>query len=330
MFEIERDFAKEGKRYIIGIDEVGRGPLAGDVVAAAVCVDFSKINEDTQDLDLIPGVKDSKKLTEKKRRNLAGLIKEKTVDFAIAGASAKVIDEINILQATIMSMENALKALEKKLEAKGIKADLVLVDSVKIKTDLETKSFNKGDDLCYSIGCASIIAKVYRDDVLCKKYEEDYPGYGFLKHKGYGTKVHREALLLLGPSPIHRRTFLKNIDKWKDESKKRGAEGEKRAEEYLEEMGYKIIKRNFTIPSGEIDLIALKDEYLVFVEVKLRKNANYGYGFEAVDEIKQKKIKSAAEVFYYKGAYRDYQPRFDVIEIYTDDNTINHFVDAFQ
>ncbi|MDO5028058.1 MAG: ribonuclease HII [Bacillota bacterium] len=332
MFDIELAYYKEGKRYIIGIDEVGRGPLAGDVVAAAVCVDFGQINESAHDLGLIAGVKDSKKLTEKKRRDLATKIKEGTVDFALAGASAQVIDKINILQATKLSMEKALKDLESKLRDRGIEPDLVLVDSVKIASHLETVSLTKGDDKCYSIGCASILAKVYRDDVLCQQYEEAYPGYGFAKHKGYGTKAHRQALIDLGPSPIHRRSFLKNMKKWEDEAKRLGDQGEEKAQAYLEAQGYKIIDRNFIFHNeGEIDLIARKDFYLVFVEVKQRKNANYGYGAEAVDSIKQGKIKKAAEYYYqFKAKDKDLQPRFDVIEIYTETDEINHFVDAFQ
>lgn len=331
MFDIERSYHAQGKRYIIGIDEVGRGPLAGDVVAAAVCVDFDKINEEAHDLGLIEGIKDSKKLSAKKRQALAGKIKEAAVDFSIAGASAQTIDKINILQATILSMEKALKDLEDKLKKKNIGADLVLVDSVKIKSDIETVSLDKGDDKCYSIACASILAKVYRDDVLCKKYEEDYPGYGFEKHKGYGTKAHREALLKLGPCPIHRQSFLKNMKKWEDEAKRLGDLGEKKAEAYLKDQGYEILERNFIFHGeGEIDLIAKKDFYLVFVEVKQRKNANYGYGAEAVDEIKQKKIKKAAEYYYHFVNKEDLQPRFDVIEIYSDTDDLNHFVDAFQ
>lgn len=323
MFEIERDLNTQGKRYIIGIDEVGRGPLAGDVVAAAVCVDFSDSK------NLIEGIKDSKRLSDKKRRELASLIREKAVDFSIAGASPKVIDKINILQATILSMENALNNLIKKLEKRGIVPDAILVDSVKLNLDIPHTSLNKGDDKCYSIGCASILAKVYRDN-LCERWDEEFPGYGLKQHKGYGTKMHREALVKLGPCDIHRQSFLKNMIKWKDESVMRGAQGEEKAEEYLEEKGYKIVEKNFKTETGEIDLIVKKENLLVFVEVKLRKDANYGYGFEAVDDVKQKKIKSAAEYYYYFKSSQELQPRFDVIEIYTNTDTINHFKNAFQ
>lgn len=323
MFEIERDLYIQGKRYIIGIDEVGRGPLAGDVVAAAVCVDFS------DEKHFIEGIRDSKKLSDKKRREMASLIRENVVDFSISGASPRVIDKINILQATILCMENALDDLINKLKKKGITPDIILVDSVKLNPKFSHISLNKGDDQCYSIGCASIIAKVYRDN-LCEKWDEEYPGYGLKQHKGYGTKMHRESLVKLGPCEIHRQSFLKNIVRWKDESTMRGAVGEDKAGEYLEENGYSIIERNFQTNTGEIDLIATKGNILAFVEVKLRKDANYGYGFEAVDEIKQKKIKSAAEYYYYFKSDQKLQPRFDVIEIYTSTDTLNHFVDAFQ
>lgn len=320
MFEIENRLYKKGKRYLIGIDEVGRGPLAGDVVACAVCVDFS---------NLIEGVKDSKKLTDKKRKELAKTISEEAVDFAIAGASPEVIDKINILQATKVSMENALKELEEKLEKKGITPDGVLIDSVEIETDLPHLSLDDGDNQCYSIACASILAKVYRDN-LCIKWDEEYPGYGIAKHKGYGTKAHREAIVELGPSPIHRKTFLKNLDKWRAETLERGAEGEEKAARFLENLGYKIIERNFKVKSGEIDIIALDKDEIAFVEVKLRKDKSFGTASEAVDEYKQEKIKSAAEHFYYEGKYRDYQPRFDVIEVYTKEDIINHYVNAFE
>lgn len=319
MFEIEKRLYKKGKRYLIGIDEVGRGPLAGDVVACAVCVDFS---------NLIEGVKDSKKLTEKKRKELAKIISEEAIDFAIAGASPEVIDKINILQATKVSMENALKELEEKLEKKGITPDGVLIDSVKIDTDLPHLSLDDGDNQCYSIACASILAKVYRDN-LCIKWDKKYPGYGLARHKGYGTKAHREAIVELGPSPIHRKSFLKNLEKWRAETLERGAEGEEMAARFLENLGYKIIARNFRVKSGEVDIIALDEDVIAFVEVKLRKDKSYGTASEAVDEYKQKKIKSAAEHFYYEGEYKDYQPRFDVIEIYTKEDIINHYVNAF-
>lgn len=328
MYEIERDLIKEGKRYLIGIDEVGRGPLAGDVVACAVCFDLAcLIKEDFKD-DLIPGIKDSKKLSDKKRRELASLIKENAVDFSISGASPKIIDKINIYQATILSMENALKDLIKKLKEKSITPDMVLIDAMKIESEIPFLSLNKGDDLCYTIASASILAKVYRDN-LCKIWDKKYPGYELSKHKGYATKVHREALIELGPSEIHRKSFLNNLEKWKDQTKIIGDQGEKKAQEYLEDLGYKIVEKNYKVYSGEIDLIAIKEGYLVFVEVKSRKDSNYGYGYEAVDYNKQKKIKLAAQIYYHSKAMENYQPRFDVIEIYTEDEVINHFEDAF-
>lgn len=328
MFDIERDLILEGKRYIVGIDEVGRGPLAGDVIVCAVCFDLRCLIDEDLKEDLIDGIKDSKKLSDKKRRELAGKIKEKAIGFSIAGAPPRVIDKVNILQATIMSMEKALEDLTKKLKEKNIVPDMVLVDSVKIKSSLPCTSLNKGDDLCYTVGAASILAKVYRDN-LCKEWEEKYPGYEFSKHKGYGTKTHREALINLGPCEIHRASFLKNLQKWKDQSKIIGDQGENKALEYLEKNGYKIIGRNYKVYSGEIDLIARKDHYLVFVEVKSRKDDSYGYGYEAVDKNKQKKIKMAAEIYYHSNGLENLQPRFDVIEIYTDKEIINHYEDAF-
>lgn len=330
MYEIERGLVKEGKRYLIGIDEVGRGPLAGDVVACAVCFDLACLEKEDFKEDLISGIKDSKKLSDKKRKELALLIKESAVGFSISGASPKIIDKINIYQATKFSMENALKDLINKLKEKNIKPDMVLVDSMEINSEIPSKSIIKGDEHCYTIASASILAKVYRDN-LCAVWDEKYPGYDLIKHKGYATKAHRQALVELGPSEIHRQSFLKNLQKWKDQSILIGDEGENKAQEYLENLGYKIIEKNYKVYSGEIDLIATKEEFLVFIEVKSRKDSNYGHGYEAVDEQKQRKIKLAAQTYYYSNnLHKKYQPRFDVIEIYTKEKSINHYEDAFQ
>lgn len=320
MFEIEKELLEKGKKYIIGIDEVGRGALIGDVIVAAVCVDIE---------NQIEGIKDSKRLSEKKRNLLAKEIREKAIAFSIAGAPPSVIDKVNIKRATILSMQNALIQLLEKLKEKGITPDCVLVDAEVIETELECISLAKGDELCYSIGCASIVAKVYRD-ALCEKWDEDYPGYNLKKHKGYGTKEHRESLVKLGPSPIHRTTFLKKMNNWKDASTYIGHEGEDKAVEYLLDMGYEIIDRNYKIYFGEVDIIAKINEILCFIEVKRRADTDYGYAFEAVTKEKQRKIKLCAEYFVMVNKLANLQPRFDVIEIYNKGQEINHYEDAFQ
>ena len=195
MWAIEDECRAEGYTVICGVDEAGRGPLAGPVCAAAVIL--------PDHLEL-PGLNDSKKLSDKKRRELFPLIKEQAIAYGIGLASEKEIDEINILQATYLAMERALAQLEGK-------ADLALIDGNRAKDfGLPVKTVVKGDSLSASIAAASILAKVTRDDLM-EAYAEEFPGYGFEIHKGYGTKAHYAALTEKGASPIHRMTFLKKF-----------------------------------------------------------------------------------------------------------------------
>lgn len=195
MWEIEDSFYADGVNVICGVDEAGRGPLAGPVCAAAVIL--------PPHLE-IPGLTDSKKLTDKKRRELYPIIKEQAIAYGIGMASEQEIDEINILQATFLAMQRALDQL-------NIKPDLALIDGNREKDfGIPVKTVVKGDSLSMNIAAASILAKVTRDDLMVKLAEE-YPQYGFEIHKGYGTKAHYAALTVYGPSPIHRMTFLKKF-----------------------------------------------------------------------------------------------------------------------
>lgn len=195
MWEIEDGFYADGVKTICGVDEAGRGPLAGPVCAAAVILPPHL---------QIPGLTDSKKLTDKKRRELFPIIQEQAIAYGIGYATEQEIDEINILQATFLAMERALDGLK-------VKPELVLIDGNREKDfGIPVKTVVKGDSLSANIAAASILAKVSRDDLMLKM-EEEYPGYGFAIHKGYGTKAHYEALTAMGPCPIHRRTFLKKF-----------------------------------------------------------------------------------------------------------------------
>ena len=195
MWAIEDACRAEGYTVICGVDEAGRGPLAGPVCAAAVIL--------PDHLEL-PGLNDSKKLSDKKRRELFPLIKERAIAYGIGLASEQEIDEINILQATFLAMERAIAQLEGK-------AELALIDGNRTKDfGMSVKTVVKGDSLSASIAAASILAKVTRDDMM-EAYAGEYPGYGFEIHKGYGTKAHYAALTEKGPSPIHRMTFLKKF-----------------------------------------------------------------------------------------------------------------------
>ena len=191
----ELKLAGEGFSFVAGVDEVGRGPLAGPVVAAAVVI---------TDLEKVPQVFDSKGLSEKKREELdAALRANPAIKFAISEVSPEVIDEINILQATHLAMRQAVKTLEQELG----KIDFVLIDGRPVKSmPYNNLAIVKGDRKSASIAAASIIAKVYRDKLMCD-YDKIYPGYGFAEHKGYGTKQHLIAINELGACPIHRKSF---------------------------------------------------------------------------------------------------------------------------
>ena len=195
MWEIEDSIYADDIKIICGVDEAGRGPLAGPVCAAAVIL--------PEHLEL-PGLTDSKKLSDKKRRELFPIIKEQAIAYGIGLASEKEIDEINILQATYLAMQRALDQLQ-------IRPDLALIDGNRSKDfGLPVKTVVKGDSLSANIAAASILAKVTRDDLMVDMSRE-YPQYGFEIHKGYGTKAHYAALSEYGPSPIHRMTFLKKF-----------------------------------------------------------------------------------------------------------------------
>jgi ribonuclease HII len=195
LWEIENEHFAKGVKLICGVDEAGRGPLAGPVCAAAVILPPNL---------QIPGLNDSKKLTDKRRRELMPIIKEQALAYGIAFASHEEIDEINILQATFLAMERALAQLK-------IQPELALIDGNRQKDfGINVETVVKGDSRSANIAAASVLAKVTRDDYM-EAMALEYPGYGFEIHKGYGTKAHYEALRALGPSPIHRMTFLKKF-----------------------------------------------------------------------------------------------------------------------
>ena len=193
--EYEQNAELKGYKAICGVDEAGRGPLAGPVCAAAVILPPNTI---------IDGVNDSKKLTEKKREALFDVIKETAVSYSIAYASVEEIESINILNATMLAMKRAVEGLD-------VKADYAMIDGNKMPPlDIDGETIVKGDAKSMSIACASILAKVSRDRLLYE-YAKEYPQYQFDKHKGYGTAAHREAIIKYGPCPYHRMSFLTKI-----------------------------------------------------------------------------------------------------------------------
>lgn len=191
----EKELLERGCKYVCGVDEVGRGPLAGPVVCAAVILPLD---------DIIDGVDDSKKLSVKKREALAELIQKKAVACNICRVEPGIIDQINILEATKLCMKNAVEGLK-------VKPDFVITDgNMTLDITIPQTSIIKGDALSYSIGAASIVAKVYRDAVM-DGYAEEFAGYGFERNKGYGTAEHIRGIERLGLCAVHRRSFTK---KW--------------------------------------------------------------------------------------------------------------------
>lgn len=198
----DKAYEVDGVKYIAGVDEVGRGPLAGPVVCAAVIMPL--------DGDLLDGIDDSKKVSEKKREKLSSLILEKAISVSVASVEPDEIDELNILRATEKCMAKAIDGL-------SVKPDLVLVDALEPQTSVKVEGIIKGDANSYNIGAASIVAKVYRDNLMCE-YDKIYPEYCFAKNKGYGTRDHIFALKEVGYCKIHRKTFIKNFSVEKERS----------------------------------------------------------------------------------------------------------------
>ena len=315
----ERGLWEAGYDLVAGIDEVGRGPLAGPVVAAAVILPKEC---------KIEGVNDSKKLSAKKREELYDIILEKAVSYGIGVVSNERIDEINILQATYEAMREALSQLKPK-------AEYILADAVTIPmVSTPQRGIVKGDAKSMSIGAASIVAKVYRDRMM-EAYEEVYPGYGFASNKGYGAAEHIEGIRKQGITPIHRKTFVKNfLPQDGDTATDKGHRGEVLAAKQMEKMGYEILERNFHALKGEIDIIAKKDNVIVFTEVKYRKNEEMGTPAEAVNHWKQQHIIRAAKAYIAQKCLMEmgYDFRFDVAEVLTSEGKtyFRYTEDAFQ
>ena len=195
-YTIEQSLIDKGYIYVCGVDEAGRGPLCGPVVAAVCILPMGLY---------IEGLNDSKKLTPKKRKEVFNKIIENAVTYCIAEASVEEIDELNILEADMLAMRRAVEGL-------SIKADFAIIDgNVSRGFNIPTMTVIKGDATSPSIAAASILAKVTRDE-MCEKMDKDYPEYGIGKHKGYGTKQHMDALRKYGPSPIHRKKFIRFLD----------------------------------------------------------------------------------------------------------------------
>lgn len=281
---------------ILGIDEVGRGPWAGPLVVGAVVLGDAKIE----------GLTDSKKLSAKRRVALDILIREQAAGWGLGWVHADELDELGLAEslriATIRAVE-AVKAPYHEIIIDGTINFLKETAKGKYVTTLA-----KADLLIPSVSAASIIAKVARDAYMARQ-DDEYPGYGFAKHVGYGTAAHRQAIDLNGITPLHRKSFapiakiigqeskIKATKNISGTTKDIGNEGEKKAADYLESNEYQITDRNWKTKWCEIDIIANKGDTLYFVEVKYRKNGNAGDGFAAITKTKLRQMAFAAEYY---------------------------------
>lgn len=290
----ESSLHDDGYKYIAGIDEVGRGPLAGPVVTAAVILPKESN---------ILYINDSKKLSSQKREELAEKIKEEAISYAIGIKDNNIIDKINILNATKEAMLEAVDKL-------SVKPEVLLIDAVHLNTDIKQEAFVKGDENIYSIAAASIVAKVYRDKLM-EEYAKAYPCYGFEKNKGYGTFDHIEAIKNNGLCPIHRSSFTNNLV---TNTVQKGKNYEKVVCNYLEKHGYDLLYRNYKCKYGEIDIIIKKKNIIAFVEVKGR-HKNLIEPRKYVNEDKQKKIVLSAMNYLKEKDIENCSYRFDVVEI---------------
>ena len=290
---------------VCGVDEAGRGPLAGPVVAAAVI-----LPPDAR----FDGLNDSKKLSEKTRRRLFEEITQRALAYRIEAVDADVIDKINILQATLLAMSRAVAALSPQ-------PDLVLVDGNQLPAlpdGCTGRKVVKGDATSACIAAASVLAKVSRDAMM-GELALKYPGYGFEKHKGYPIRAHYEVIWEKGPSAVHRTSFLKNLGqkhapKSPTHRQEIGRFGEEAARQVLLRDGYAILEQNYRLACGEIDLIAQKDGVIAFVEVKTRTGASREKPIDAVDYRKRQRIVNTAAQ--YLRSHRGHPIRFDVMEVY--------------
>jgi ribonuclease HII len=310
-FAEESALHSQGHHLIAGIDEAGRGPLAGPVVAGAVVFpdDFSA--------PWLSNVRDSKQLTPRQRDTLFSSIQEAGISWGSGVVSHQEVDSLGIVSATRKAMLLAVQHLP---EDPGF----LLIDALPLpQSGRPFKAIVKGDQLCLSIAAASIVAKVTRDLIMA---EEDvrYPGYEFGVNKGYPTRAHMEHLQRLGPCPIHRRSFapvralLEGNVVAGTSSMKLGELGERAAREHIEELGFTILDTNFRCPYGKVDIIALEGESLVFLEVRTRSSNVMGLPEESVTPSERRKLIATAETFIQSRTDPPDQWRIDLVAMDVD------------
>lgn len=275
------------KKIILGIDEVGRGPWAGPLVIGAVIL--------PQDLpNWVESLTDSKKLTAKKRENLAPLILKESVAATLGWVSAREIDEIGLSEALKLATRRAVRQIHTRITE-------IIIDGTSnflAGTPLESRVsvLKKADLLIKEVSAASIIAKVARDHYM-QSLAEIYPGYGFENHVGYGTAAHRVALERLGPTPEHRKSFKPVRAKVVKNTTETGNKAETLVADYLAARGHLILARNHKTPFYEIDIVSVKDDKIYFTEVKYRQSTTHGSPLEAITKTKRDKMQYAARSF---------------------------------
>ena len=315
----EQKLQKKGFSRIAGIDEAGRGPLAGPVVASAVVLN-SNIPE---------GLDDSKKLTATRRETLFEALRESDCDYGIGVVEQTDIDKMNILQATVLAMKKAIGALE-------YTPDYLLVDGNYLPELIyPANSISQGDARCQSIAAASIIAKVTRDRMM-EQLDPFFPGYGFAQHKGYGTQAHLDAIEKFGPTPVHRLTFggvREHLPKLRRERKALGKWGEDYACFHLWKKGAKILHRNYHAGTeSELDVVALWNGSIRFIEVKTASKKDFETPEAWVDDRKQHQIFEASQHFLYTNdEYQGLPCQFDVaaIQVENSKTKVNYYENAF-
>ena len=283
---------RRGYRRVVGVDEVGRGPLAGPVMAAAVLLPHSCVHHEGAP-PWLERVRDSKALTPAVRTRLAGHLRDAGVPLGLGAAEPQEIDQVGIVAATLRAMARAIAQIHPP-------PDFLLVDGLQApQNPISHKVIVRGDATCLPIAAASIVAKVARDRLMAE-LDGRYPGYDFARHKGYPTRAHIEALERLGPSPVHRRYFgpvrrLLEVGHPPDPRARVGRAGEASARRFLEERGYRVEAVNYRCPLGEIDIIAWDRETLVFAEVRTRRSGSFGAPEESVTSAKRRHLIAAAQ-----------------------------------
>lgn len=314
--EEEWSLHSQGYRAIAGLDEAGRGAWAGPLVAAAMIL---PLDSPTLVRDLA-GIRDSKRLTPRRRAYFYEKISQSRFSWGVGIVSSALLDELGVVEATRLAMRRALDNLT-------IPADYLLIDGFPLShKDLPHRGIVGGDDLCFSISAASIVAKVTRDRMMVA-LDRVFPGYGFARHKGYGTQQHREALYRLDPCPIHRLSYApmrlmieekgqgNEEKKVGDKRKELGLLGERLATRHLEEQGYVICERNYRCAAGEMDIVALEGECLAFVEVRTRRSKKFGSPAESITAAKKQKLIEVAQTYLQEHESLPLDWRIDVVSI---------------